>query len=149
MKINKEILTVMHETLPCYLMLQEGTKLAKCFRGHLRAHRAISCISCVLLYDWPSHLREQINRTFQFRNCHGKFFCSFWCIHGNNPRAVSVWEKRLHTKKSFPVGKCYLPMGKRASITTTKEARKQKMGTCRVCFQITATSKAQSVRGRF
>ena len=89
------------------------------FRGHLRAPHAISCISCVLLYDWPSHLREQINRTFQFRNCHGKFFCSFWCIHGNNPRAVSVWEKRLHTKKSFPVGKRYLPMGKRASITTT------------------------------
>ena len=109
----------MHETLPCYLVLEVGAKLAKCFRGHLRAPHAISCISCVLLYDWPSHLREQINRTFQFRNCHGKFFCSFWCIHGNNPRAVSVWEKRLHTKKSFPVGKRYLPMGKRASITTT------------------------------
>jgi len=27
-------------------------------------------------------------------------------------------EKRLHTKKSFPVGKRYLPMGKRASVTT-------------------------------
>ena len=111
----------MHETLPCYLVLEVGAKLAKCFRGHLRAPHAISCISCVLLYDWPSHLREQINRTFQFRNCHGKFFCSFWCIHGNNPRAVSVWEKRLHTKKSFPVGKRYLPTGKRASITTTIE----------------------------
>ena len=45
-------------------------------RSPQSAH-AISCISCVLLYDWPSHLREQINRTFQFRNCHGKFFCSF------------------------------------------------------------------------
>ena len=67
----------MHETLPCYLVLEVGAKLAKCFRGHLRAPHAISCISCVLLYDWPSHLREQINRTFQFRNCHGKFFCSF------------------------------------------------------------------------
>lgn len=109
----------MHESLPRYLVLEVGAKLAKCFRGHLRAPHAISCISCVLLYDWPSHLREQINRTFQFRNCHGKFFCSFWCIHGNNPRAVSVWEKRLHTKKSFPVGKRHLPMGKRASITMT------------------------------
>ena len=109
----------MHETLPCYLALEVGAKLAKCFRGHLRAPHAISCISCVLLYDWPSYLREQINRTFQFRNCHGKFFCSFWCIHGNNPRPVSVWEKWLHTKKSFPVGKRSLPMGKRASITTT------------------------------
>ena len=119
MKIKKEILTVMHETLPCYLVLQVGAKLSKCFRGHLRTPHAISCISHVLLYDWPSHLREQINRTFQFRNCHGKFFCSFWCIHGNNPGAVSVWGKRLHTKKSFPVGKRYLPMGKRASVTTT------------------------------
>ena len=124
----------MHETLPCYLVLEVGAKLAKCFRGHLRAPHAISCISCVLLYDWPSHLREQINRTFQFRNCHGKFFCSFWCIHGNNPRAVSVWEKRLHTKKSFPVGKRYLPMGKRASITTTivrvKTFEKSQRGLC-------------------
>ena len=66
-----------------------------------------------------SHLREQINRTFQFRNCNGKFFCSSWYIHGNNPRAVSVWEKRLHTKTSLPVGKRYLPMGKKASVTTT------------------------------
>ena len=79
---------------------------------------AISCIGHVLLYDWPSHLREQISRTFQFRNCHGKFFCSFWCIHGNDPRAVSVWGKRLHTKRYFPVGKRYLPIGKRASVTT-------------------------------
>ena len=68
----------------------------------------ISCISYGLLYDWPSHLREQINRTFQFRN---------GCIHGNNPRAVLVWEKR--EKMSLPVGKCYLPMGKKASVTTT------------------------------
>ena len=68
MKIKKEILTVMHETLPCYLVLQAGTKLAKCLRGHLKAPQAISCISYGLLYDWPSHLREQINCTFQFRN---------------------------------------------------------------------------------
>ena len=45
--------------------------------GHLRALQAISCNNYGLLYDWPSHLREQINCTFQFRNCHGKFFCSF------------------------------------------------------------------------
>ena len=31
----------------------------------------------VLLYDWPGHIRDQINRTFQFSNFHGKFFCSF------------------------------------------------------------------------
>ena len=122
---NKEILTVMHGTLPCYLVLQVGAKLAKRMRGHLRALQAISCISYGLLYDWPSHFREQINRTFQFRNCHKKFFCSFWCIHGNNPRAVSVWEKRLHTKTSLPVGKRYLPMGKRANVTTTIECQCQ------------------------
>ena len=52
-------------------------KLAKRIRSHVRALHAISCISYILLYDWPSHLREQINSTFQFRNCHGKFFCSF------------------------------------------------------------------------
>ena len=57
---------------------------------------AVSSISYILLYDWSCHLREQINRTFQFRNCHRKFFCSFRCIHGNNPRTVSVWGKRLH-----------------------------------------------------
>ena len=34
-------------------------------------------------------------------------------------RAVSVREKRLHTKTSLPVGKRYLPMGKKASVTTT------------------------------
>ena len=119
MKIKKEILTAMDKTLPCYLMLQVGAKLTKCIRGHVRALQANSCISYVLLCDWPSHLGEQINRTFQFRNYHGKFFCSFWCIHGNNSRAVSVWGKRLHTKTSLPVGKRYLPMGKRASVTTT------------------------------
>ena len=32
---------------------------------------------------------------------------------------VSVWGKRLHTKTSLPVGKRHLPMGKRASVTTT------------------------------
>ena len=60
MKIKKEILTVMHETLPCYLVLQVGAKLANHMRGHLRALQAISCISYGLLYDWPSHLRERI-----------------------------------------------------------------------------------------
>ena len=59
------------------LVLQVGAKLTKRIRGHVRALQAISCISYVLLCDWPSHLGEQINRTFQFRNCHGKFFCSF------------------------------------------------------------------------
>ena len=98
---------------------EEGAKLARRIGGHLKTLQAISCISYILLYDWPSHLREQINRIFQFRNCHAKFFCSFLCIHGNNTRAVSVWGKRLHTKTSLPVGKRYLPMGKRASVTTT------------------------------
>ena len=37
MKIKKEILTVMHETLLCYLVLQVGAKLAKRIRGYLRA----------------------------------------------------------------------------------------------------------------
>ena len=45
-------------------------------------------------------------------------------VYRNNPRAVSVWEKRLDTKMSLPVGKCYLPMGKRASVTTTHPALK-------------------------
>ena len=98
---------------------EEGAKLAKRIGGHLKTLQAISCISYILLYDWSSHLREQIHRIFQFRNCHGKFFCSFWCIHGNNPKAVSVWGKRLHTKTSLPVGKRYLSMGKRASVITT------------------------------
>ena len=38
---------------------------------------------------------------------------------GNNPKAVSVWGKQLHTKTSLAVGKRYLPLGKRASVTTT------------------------------
>ena len=91
-------------------------EISQAHRGHLKTLQAISCISYILLYDWPSHLREQINRIFQFRNCHAKFFCSFLCIHGNNTRAVSVWGKRLHTKTSLPVGKRYLPMGKRARL---------------------------------
>ena len=33
--------------------------------------------------------------------------------------AVSVWGKRLHTKTSLPLGKRYLPMGKRVGVTTT------------------------------
>ena len=42
----------------------------------------------------------------------------FTFIHGNKPRAVSVQGKRLQTKAFLPVGKRYLPMGKRASVTT-------------------------------
>ena len=53
MKMKKEILTVMHETLLCYLLLQVGAKLAKRMRGHLRALQAIPCISYGLLKDWP------------------------------------------------------------------------------------------------
>ena len=60
-----------------------------------------------------------VTTTFQFRNCHGKFFCSFRCIHGNNSRAVSVWGKRLHTKTSLPLCERYLRMGKRVGVTTT------------------------------
>ena len=113
MKTKKEMLTVMHETLPCYLVLQVGAKLATWMTGHLRALQVISCISYGLLYGWPSHLREQVIRTSQFRNCHRMSFCSFRYIHGNNPRAVSVWGKRLDTKTYLPVGKRYLPMSKR------------------------------------
>ena len=65
----------MHETLPSYLVLQVGAKLAKRIWGHLKTQQAISYIVYVLLYDW--HLMEQINRTHDFRNCKGKFFCSF------------------------------------------------------------------------
>ena len=45
MKIKKEILIVIHETLACYLVLQVGAKLAMRIRSHLRALQAISCIS--------------------------------------------------------------------------------------------------------
>ena len=103
--------------------------------GHPRALQAISCNSYVLLYDWPSHLREQINRTFQFRNCHGKFFCSFWCIHGNNPWATSLWGNRLHTKSFLPMGKRYLPMCKRASVTTTNVWKCRKIALTAFCQQ--------------
>ena len=71
-------------------------EISQAHRRSPQTLQAVSCISYILLYDWSCHLREQINRTFQFRNCHRKFFCSFWCIHGNNPRTVSVWGKRLH-----------------------------------------------------
>ena len=67
----------MHKTLPCYLVLQVGAKLAKRFGGHLKTLQAISYISYVLLYDWPSHLKEQINCTHKFRTCEGNSFCSF------------------------------------------------------------------------
>ena len=46
-------------------------------------------------------------------------FFFFLCIHGNNPGAVLVSGKQLHTKTSLSVGKRYLPMDKRASVTTT------------------------------
>ena len=49
MKIKKEILTLMHETLPCYLVLQVGVKSAKRIRGQLRELQTISYISYVLL----------------------------------------------------------------------------------------------------
>ena len=51
----------------------------------------------------------------------GSFFAFFLCIHGNNPRAVLVWGKRFHTKTSLPVGIRYLPIGKRASVTTANK----------------------------
>ena len=105
--------TVLHKyNSPAVFLLEdteEGAKLTKRIGCHLKTLQAISCISYILLNDWSSHLREQINRTFRFRNCHGKFFCSFWCIHGNNLKAFSVWRKRLHTKMSLLVGKRYLP----------------------------------------
>ena len=34
---------MMHETLPCYLVLQVGAKLAKRIRGYLRVLQATSC----------------------------------------------------------------------------------------------------------
>ena len=77
MKIRKEILTAMDETLPCYLVLQVGAKLTKRIKGHVRALQAISCISYLLLCDWPSHLGGQINRTFQFRTVMGSSFVLF------------------------------------------------------------------------
>ena len=77
MKIKKEILTVMHETLPCDRVLQVGAKLVKCFRGHLRTPYAISCIGYVLLYDWPSHLREQIKRNFSVQELSWEVFLFF------------------------------------------------------------------------
>ena len=39
----------------------EGAKLAKRIGGHLKTLQAISYISYILLYDWSSHLREQMN----------------------------------------------------------------------------------------
>ena len=48
----------------------------------------------------------------------GKFFCPFF-MYPNNPGAVSVLGKRLHTKTPLSVGKGYLPIGKMASVTTT------------------------------
>ena len=60
MKIKEEILTVMHETLPFYRVTSRR-KIST--RKLTSEHCMISCISYGLLYDWPSHLREQINRT--------------------------------------------------------------------------------------
>ena len=116
------LLTIRHSSIDITVQqffarrVRRRREISQAHRGHLKTLQAISCISYILLYDWPSHLREQINPIFQFRNCHAKFFCSFLCIHGNNTRAVSVWGKRLHTKTSLPVGKRYLPMGKRAKL---------------------------------
>ena len=90
---------------------EEGAKLAKRTGGHLKTLQTISCISYILPYDWPSHLREQINRNFQFRKCHGKFFCSFLCIHGNNPRSVSVWGKRLRSNNVLARGQTLFTHG--------------------------------------
>ena len=52
MNIRKEILTVSHESLRCYLVLQARAKsaLAKHIRSHLEALQVISCIIYVLLY---------------------------------------------------------------------------------------------------
>ena len=88
---------------------EEGTKLAKRIGGHLKTLQAISCISYILLYDWPSHLREQINRTFQFRNCHGRFFCSFWCIHGNNLGQFRSGESGYAQKRPCPRANAIYP----------------------------------------
>ena len=107
MNKKKVILAVMHPT-----MLSHVTSRRKHQPSAWKLtseYCVISCISYGLLYDWPSYLKEQINHTFQFRNCHGKFFCSFWCVHGNNPRAVSVCEKRLHTKCLCPWANAIYP----------------------------------------
>ena len=37
----------------------------------------------------------------------------------------SVYAKRLHTKASLPASKSYLPMGKRASVTTAIDKKKR------------------------
>lgn len=108
----------MYETLPCYLHATSSREISQVLQRSPQNSSGNFLYRLILLYDLPSHLREQINHTYQLRNCHGKFFCSFLCIQGNNPKAVSVWGKWLHTKKSFSVGKHYLPMVKRASVTT-------------------------------
>ena len=105
---------MMYETLPCYLHATSSREISQVLQRSPQNSSSNFLYRLILLYDLPSHLREQINHTYQLR----MFFCSFLCIQGNNPKAVSVWGKWLHTKKSFPVGKRYLPMVKRASVTT-------------------------------
>ena len=88
--------------------------LARRIGGHLKTLQAISCIRYILLYDWPSHLREQINRTLQFRNCHGSSFVLFYVSMETTLGQLSGYTQ----KTSLRVGKRYLPMSKRASVTT-------------------------------
>ena len=47
-------------------------------RGHLRALQAISCITYGLLYDWPSHLKEQITVIFSSGIVMGSSFVLFY-----------------------------------------------------------------------
>lgn len=42
-----------------------------------------------MLCDRLGRSEVSINNTF-IRNFHGQFFCSFWCIHGNFPEAISL-----------------------------------------------------------
>ena len=56
-------------------------------------------------------------RTSYLGKCHGQLFCSFWCIYGNFPEAISPWGNRSHTNSCFPMGNSHLPMGKSASVT--------------------------------
>ena len=88
-------------------------------RGQLRALLAISCISYDLLYDWPSHFREQIKRTFQFRGCHGKFlYVSFYVSMEITIKHFRSMETGYTQKRPCPWANAYLPMSKRASVTT-------------------------------
>ena len=102
----------MHETLPCYLVLQVGAKLAKRIKDHLRGARDFlySLQSALWLAKPP---REQINRTFQFRKCSGKFFLSFYVFMEITIGQFGQ-EKAVTHKNVFAVGKRYLSLGIRA-----------------------------------